>query len=344
MRNHTWLLLLLILGCAPTPTDHAANANTLFDREQALKNLEAQANEAGQAVIQEDHAKMAELTLPALVEALGGRAKYIKKLESIATEMKGKGFRPKRVNVKDPSPLVQGGGEFYAVVPSELELSGPGGATGRQSFYMVAVSKDQGATWKFIDGAGVGGDRGKLKKLLPNFPDGLTLPDAQPPIWDKQAIRSPGPTKTLARPGFTFDHPAAWTVNDQMKSYDPDHLFQIRASIGAYIFFAIADKDLDVAKTLANHVEPHSKRMTNPVQTEFDRWGKYNGSGVVLRGTFLFLVPTTIRVFVFSEGGKTITVVEYCPDDEKEQLDPGYQTIENSFRVLQERKANVPDK
>jgi hypothetical protein len=49
-------------------------------------------------------------------------------------------------------------------------------------------------------------------------------------------------------------------------------------------------------------------------------------------------------VFVFSEEGKTITVVEYCPDDEKEQLDPGYQTIENSFRVLQERKAIVPDK
>jgi hypothetical protein len=129
---------------------------------------------------------MADLTLPALVEKFGGRAGYVQKLESIAAEMKGQGFRLTKFTLRDPSQLVQAAGEVYAVIPSVVELSGPGGAAGRQPSYLIAVSTDGGASWKFLDGGGVGGDRGKLKALLPNFPDQLQLPAAQPPVWERK--------------------------------------------------------------------------------------------------------------------------------------------------------------
>src|SRR5262249_39540621 len=136
----------------------------------------------GRAALQEDHPKMAELTLPALVEKFGGRAGYVQKLESIAAEMKGQGFRLTKFTFGDPSSLVQAAGEVYAVVPTVVELSGPGGATGRQPSYLIAVSQDGGASWKFLDGAGVSGDRSRLKAILPNFPEQLHLPAAQPPV------------------------------------------------------------------------------------------------------------------------------------------------------------------
>jgi hypothetical protein len=186
MRSFPWLFLLLVVGCASTPQGKPTGAGNLPDQQQTLKSLKSQAEEVGQAAVQEDHARMAELTHPALVEKFGGRATYAKKLESIAAEMKGQGFRLKQFTIGEPSQPVQAAGDLYAVVPSEVELSGPRGAVGRQPSYLIAVSQDGGATWKFIDGPGVGGDRSKLKGLFPNFPELLQLPAAQPPVWDKK--------------------------------------------------------------------------------------------------------------------------------------------------------------
>src|SRR5437660_10144405 len=171
---------MLLAGCEPKPQDAAATANAL-PNQQALKNLKAQAGEAGRSAVEEDHAKLAQLTHPALLDMFGGRAAYIKKLESVAADMKGRGYQLKRFSLGEPSQLVKSAGQVYALVPSEVQLSGPDGATGRQRSYLIAVSADGGAHWTFIDGAGIAGDRRKAKSLLPDFPDQLQLPAAQPP-------------------------------------------------------------------------------------------------------------------------------------------------------------------
>jgi hypothetical protein len=93
------------------------------------------------------------------------------------------------------------------------------------------------------------------------------------------SARSHRPPKSFARPGLTFDYPAAWAVDDRDKDYDPDHLFTIDASAGAMILFVIADADLDPAEALATNVQAQSKRVPSAVRTEFDRWGKYSGRG-----------------------------------------------------------------
>jgi hypothetical protein len=153
---------------------------------QALQNLKAQAEEAGRAGLTEDHEKMADLTHPTLVEKFGGRAKYVKKLESVAAQMKQEGFQMKKVTIGEPSKLVQTSGVVYAVVPMQLEMAGPRGSTGKKDSYLIASSQDRGAAWTFIDGAGIGSDRGKVKLILPSFPDQLELPPVRPPVWDKK--------------------------------------------------------------------------------------------------------------------------------------------------------------
>ena len=64
------------------------------------------------------------------------------------------------------------------MVPESLLLSTPQGKL-RGSSYLLAVSTDQGATWRFIDGSGI--DKAFLKKLFPTFPAKLKLPEKKEP-------------------------------------------------------------------------------------------------------------------------------------------------------------------
>jgi hypothetical protein len=163
-------------GCAAKP----------IDKQQALQNLKAQAEEAGAAMVNLDHQREADLTHPELVKAMGGRDEFIRRLASMASEASQKGFQVTRVTVSEPSVLVEAKKDCYSIVVTSLKLSGPGGAVGTKRSFLIGVSTDRGATWKFIDGEGIGVDRGKAKQILPNFPDELPLPMRMPAEWEGQ--------------------------------------------------------------------------------------------------------------------------------------------------------------
>jgi len=58
-------------------------------------------------------------------------------------------------------------------------LKGPKGEFASQPGYLIRTSSDGGVNWTLLDGAGVGSDRSRLKKLPPNFPDELALAEPQ---------------------------------------------------------------------------------------------------------------------------------------------------------------------
>lgn len=176
MRYCLPLSALVLLGCSSKP----------LDMEQARKNLKDQAEAVGRAMLQEDHQKMADLTLPALVEKFGGREKFVQKLESMAGELKGDGMRFDKFVISGPSELAEAAGDVYGIVPFTLEMTGPNGMVGSKPSYLIAVSRDRGASWKFLDGAGVAGDRTRLKTILPNLPSNLRLPEKRPAVWKKK--------------------------------------------------------------------------------------------------------------------------------------------------------------
>jgi hypothetical protein len=153
-----------------------------LDKNEAVKNLKSQAAEVGNATLKEDHQKLADLTHPIVLEKLGGREKFIEKLKSVAAGIKSEGFRIEKVVFLEPPSLEETNTEVYAVVPFQLNLSGPRGVTITQPAFLIGVSRDSGTNWKFIDGTVFAGDRERLKKLFPNFPPKLKLPDKQPPV------------------------------------------------------------------------------------------------------------------------------------------------------------------
>jgi hypothetical protein len=169
------MLVIGLVGCSKP-----------LDKEQAVKNLKTQAGEVGQAILKENHHKMADLTHPTLVEKLGGRTRFIQRLEAMAADMKKQGFRFKEITMSEPSELVERSREVYAIVSYKLVLLEPDETPVTQPSYLIGVSKDRGGTWNFIDGSGIAGSQEKLKQVLPNFPSTLSLPVNEPPTRNKR--------------------------------------------------------------------------------------------------------------------------------------------------------------
>ena len=64
--------------------------------------------------------------------------------------------------------------ESYVVIPVSLEMKAPGGRV-LSDTYLLAISFDQGKTWKYVDGNRLG-DKARRDRLFPDFPASLTLP------------------------------------------------------------------------------------------------------------------------------------------------------------------------
>jgi hypothetical protein len=168
-RRFACLFVILAVGCSAKPPE----------QEKARQALTAQAGEVRRAMLEADHDRMADLTHAAVVNGLGGKARFKEQLAAAMEKMRGQGFSIKEIILAEPSDLVAAGGRVYAVVPFDMDMTGPGGAVYDKPSYLIGESADGGATWTFIDGEGVRGDRTKLRQLLPDCPDALPLPPPQ---------------------------------------------------------------------------------------------------------------------------------------------------------------------
>jgi hypothetical protein len=116
--------------------------------------------------------------MPAEVIAqLGGRA-FMEEAAHKAEEE----FKRQQVVVLDyrmdaPSSVVEGGGILFAIVPSVIRVRVRDKPIEKPS-YMLAVSRDHGESWRFVDGAGV--TRHGLLGVYPELPPSLEIPEKKP--------------------------------------------------------------------------------------------------------------------------------------------------------------------
>jgi hypothetical protein len=135
----------------------------------------------------EDHARLADLTHHFVVEGPGDREKFIGRREDLAAELRRQGVRYGRFVVGEPSELFEAGREVSATVPVSPRLTRTrDGTPGSKPSYLIAVSKDRGASRVFVDGDSVGDDRAKLRQMLPNAPAGLPLKAAVGPVREDE--------------------------------------------------------------------------------------------------------------------------------------------------------------
>jgi hypothetical protein len=138
----------------------------------------------------------------------------------------------------------------------------------------------------------------------------------------------------FVRDAFRFNYPKQWKVDDKDEDYDPDHMFLINTPGSSMMIFAIYETERDLRDVIDAKVEGHRKNIHGASRSKLENWGRYAGRGAILRGKFQGVKRTTVRLFAFHAVGKTFTVTEYAPDDEESSYAHGFQTIEDSFEVL----------
>jgi hypothetical protein len=145
-------------------------------------NPRTQAETMVAAFIKHDFRTAADFTYSGVVSKSGGKEKMAGALEKGMTEVEQQGFRLESVTVEDPTQVLSGGRQLFAVLPNTMRMRVPDdkGVLVSHGFY-IGVSDDGGKTWTFIDGTGVP-DRKRLKVVLPSAPESLKLPERQPPV------------------------------------------------------------------------------------------------------------------------------------------------------------------
>jgi hypothetical protein len=176
-RTTLALAVILFCFCTSVRAEEAATSKTVVVKQKAV--------EVGQAFLKGDYAKVADLTYPKIVEALGGREKMITATEAAVKRLRAQGITFKSYAVKEPSEFLTEGTNTFTVVPTVIEMTIPGGRSISRSF-LLGVSPDSGKTWTFADGTGLQSQPDR-EKLLPKLPAALKLPAEQEPevIKDK---------------------------------------------------------------------------------------------------------------------------------------------------------------
>ena len=143
----------------------------------ALRNAEEQARAVGRAMLAGDLRWVVRSTYAPVVELNGGAERMEKTMADGAAQMRKDGVTFDAVTVAAPTWSHLSGPRWYAIVPETVTLRTPKSRLVQES-YLLAVSDDAGATWQFIDGAGL--NERNLKVVLPDAPAALKLPAKKP--------------------------------------------------------------------------------------------------------------------------------------------------------------------
>lgn len=141
--------------------------------------VKKQAQEMADALIAGNYEKMADLTYPALVELLGGKAKMVAGLKQEMNEGSVENFRLLSMPADEPKRVVKSYDYLLAVVPVTMRVKMLDGVYAQRISYL-GVSQDGGQNWTFVNG---GTDKQILKVLFPlilSAIDELELPADAP--------------------------------------------------------------------------------------------------------------------------------------------------------------------
>lgn len=148
--------------------------------------------------------------------------------------------------------------------------------------------------------------------------------------------------KLLRRPRFRLSYPENWRIAAAEADYDPDTNFSIDSPGSAYIIFLIGHGETDPAENVQHQVDAYRQLMPRLTTEQFSDFGRYSGAAVKMKGR-MFGIPTTVCAYSFCREGLTFIVVEQCPNEDLQHVEPGFDLIRKSFRVEGAPEDSVPD-
>ena len=161
------------------------------------------------------------------------------------------------------------------------------------------------------------------------------------PVYaQRTTTKSPGENpaaneRQIKREAFSFLYDSTWVLDKSDTEYNPDSFlsFDSRSKNG-FITIIIYDNFTDSKKNVNDQIAAHkSTSMKNSKLTRFSQWGKFTGSGAILRGMIMDTYPGEIKLFSYSNKQISFLIVSQIFDDDKKLDQPGLKVIENSFQL-----------
>ena len=146
---------------------------------QHAEKIKKDAETMCKATLSEDFNTLANYTHPKLITALGGKDKMVETLKKGFSDMKAKGGVFFDASVGDAGEVLSIGTELYSILPQKVVLKFKDVKISSVSS-LVAVSKDNGTTWYFIDAGGMTDDQ--FKQMLPAAYGKLKIPKKTEPL------------------------------------------------------------------------------------------------------------------------------------------------------------------
>ena len=142
--------------------------------------IKKQAELTAKALLNDDYETLIKFTYPKVIELVGGRDKMISLIKKGKIEMGQQGISFDKVIIGKPSKTVIAGDEIHSLVPQTVYMKVPKGKL-KSETQLLAVSRDNGSNWFFIDAVSLNKDN--IKRVLPNYNFDLVLPTKSEPIF-----------------------------------------------------------------------------------------------------------------------------------------------------------------
>jgi hypothetical protein len=156
----------------------AVPAVSFADDAAIKKVVKEKVNVMNDAKLKGDYSKLADLMHARVIQSMGGKENMIAQTDKMMKMMKKDGIEFKSFKLGEPSAIVKQGTDLYIYVPNEMTITIKGGKLIQQN-YVVGVSPDQGKSWTFAETDSTG----RIKKIFPNLPNELKLPDTKKPVY-----------------------------------------------------------------------------------------------------------------------------------------------------------------
>ncbi len=147
-----------------------------YGQNQYGDNITKQGNELCKAMVTQDYETLAKYTYPRIVEMMGGKKQMIATVAGGMQQLKSQGIQFKEVSIGEPEKIYTAGKEIHCLVPQTI-ISDVQGTEDKRTTYLLAISKNKGKRWYFVDATNL--DNTNVKNLLPEFNDDMKLPKKQ---------------------------------------------------------------------------------------------------------------------------------------------------------------------
>jgi hypothetical protein len=147
-----------------------------FAQDTTIVKKQAQA--VADAEIKGKYEVVTNHTYPKLLLAVGGKDKMTATIKQASEMLKAQGLSIESITIGSPGKFYKAGTEIHCLVPQRMVLTTSNSRL-VNSGYMLAVSKDGGKFWYFLDINR--GTYNVIPKLFPNFNKNLVIPEPTQP-------------------------------------------------------------------------------------------------------------------------------------------------------------------